>query len=51
MDDLLRYAFKDVRRRRLLDAFVGATQVATDRSGVVDLLKFAWVGKSTLTPF
>lgn len=45
MDDLLRYAFEDVRRRRLLDPFVGATQVATGRSGVEGFRKGAWGGK------
>lgn len=34
-NNLLRYAFKDVRRRHLCVAFVGVTEVAIDRSGVV----------------
>jgi hypothetical protein len=39
MNDLLRYAFEDVRRRQLRDVFVGTTEVATDRSDVVGLWK------------
>jgi hypothetical protein len=51
MNELLRYAFDDARRQPFCTAFVGATGVATDGSGVVGLQKTANDGKSTLTRF
>ena len=50
VNDLLRYAFEDVCHRQLRNAFVGATEVATDRSGVVGFRKVAWCEKFNLTP-
>lgn len=46
MNDLLRYAFKGVCRRQLRDAFVGATEVATETSDLVGVRKAAWGGKA-----
>lgn len=50
MNDLLRYAFEDVRRRQHCDAFVGATEVATELSDVVGLRKAASGGKLHCAP-